>query len=138
MEIRPRHHFGNSWAIEEMGVALNVRQDQGSFPFRLADKLVCGASHQAIRCITILHQLEQRRHPIRGQGEIFPHGSKVMLRRFFMRHTEHDKTGQKGLSSSFQCGLPDYPAVSTTSASASDIASSLRPGLFATSRSSEL
>jgi len=96
VEIRPRHHFRDSGTVEKVGMALRVRQHRGGFPIRLAREPVRGPRDQPVRRIAVLHQLEEARHPVRGQGEVFPDRSEVAAGRFLVGDAKHDQTAEEG------------------------------------------
>ena len=80
-----------------MRMALRVRENRGDFTIRLAQETVCRPCDQPACRITVLHQLEQRRHPVRRQGEIFPHRPKIASRRFLRERLDDvlNKSGEK-------------------------------------------
>ncbi len=78
-------------------MALRVGQDRGGFPVRLAEEAVGCAGNQPARRFAVLHQLQKRFQPIRGQGEIFPDGREVAPVWFFVRHAEHDQPADQRL-----------------------------------------
>ncbi len=97
MEIRPVDDICDARTVEEMRVALRVEQDRGRFPIRFAQKTVRGTGNQPMGRITVLHQFQQCLEPIRGQGEIFPHGRQVVSLAILMSDTEYDQPGEDGL-----------------------------------------
>lgn len=93
VEIRPADDIRDARAVQKMRVALRVGQDRGGFPIRLAQKSVGGTGNQPVGGIAVLHQFQKRPEPVRGQGEIFPHGGQIAPVAAFMSDTEHDQPG---------------------------------------------